>query len=138
VQSGYLYTILPDAPRTVPFGQDKLDISHAADGLIGTMTHNNPYIQPTPMYVAPPYLQPYGGTYCYPHRPYQHPYPISPPPPMGGPSPTPMMHPTSQPSSGSPSTSTHNLGTSERTFPSYSPYESLPQNNIYFPFLGPP
>jgi hypothetical protein len=57
---------------------------------------------------------------------------------MSGPSSTPMMRPTSQPSSGSPSTSTYNLGTSESASPSYAPYGSLPQNNLYFPFPGPP
>jgi hypothetical protein len=57
---------------------------------------------------------------------------------MSGPSPTPMMRLVSQPSSGSPSTSTYNLGTSESASPSYMPYGSLPQNNLYFPFPGPP
>jgi hypothetical protein len=40
-QSGYLYTVFPDAPRPIPFGQDKLGMSHATDGLIGSMTHLN-------------------------------------------------------------------------------------------------
>jgi hypothetical protein len=62
----------------------------------------------------------------------------SPPQPMSGPSPVPMMHSTSQPSSGSPSTSTYNLGISESASPSYAPYGSLPQNNPYFPFPCPP
>jgi hypothetical protein len=57
---------------------------------------------------------------------------------MSGPSPVPTMCPTSQPSSGSPSTSAYNLGTSESASPSYVPYGSLPQNNPYFPFPGPP
>jgi hypothetical protein len=72
-QLGYLYTVLPDAPRPVPFGQDKPDMSHAADGLIGTTTHHNPYIQPPPMYDTPQYPQPYGGPSYYPPRPYQQP-----------------------------------------------------------------
>jgi hypothetical protein len=42
-QSGYLYTILPDAPRPLPFGQDKIGVSYAEDGLIGSMTHLKPY-----------------------------------------------------------------------------------------------
>jgi hypothetical protein len=137
-QSGYLYTVLPDAPRPVPFGQDKPGMSHAVDGLIGTMTHHNPYIQPPPMYGTPQYPSIYGGPSYYPPPPYQQPYPVTPPPPMSGPSPTPMMRPTSQPSSGSPSTSAYNLGTSESASPSYAPYGSLPQNNLYFPFPGPP
>jgi hypothetical protein len=45
-QSGYLYTILPDAPKPIPFGQEKLGLSHAVDGLIGSMTHLNPYGYP--------------------------------------------------------------------------------------------
>jgi hypothetical protein len=49
-QSGYLYTVLPDAPRPVPFGQDKPGMSHSADGLIGTTTHHNP-VHPTTTYV---------------------------------------------------------------------------------------
>jgi hypothetical protein len=65
-QSGYLYTVLPDAPRPIPFGQDKPGMSHAADGLIGTTTHHNPYSQPPPMYGAPQYPQPYGGPSYYP------------------------------------------------------------------------
>jgi hypothetical protein len=43
-----------------------------------------------------------------------------------------------QPSSGTPSTSAYTLSTSESAMPSYTPYRSLPQNNPYFPFLGPP
>jgi hypothetical protein len=37
-----------------------------------------------------------------------------------------------------PSTSAYNLGNSESATPSYAPYGSLPQNNSYFPFPGPP
>jgi hypothetical protein len=44
-------------------------MSHAVDGLIGTMTHHNPYSQPTPMYGAPQYPQPYGGPSYYPPPP---------------------------------------------------------------------
>jgi hypothetical protein len=113
-------------------------MSHVADGLIGTMTHHNSYIQPPPMYGAPQYLQPYGAPSYYPPPPYQHPYHVAPPPPMSGPSSAPMMRLTSQPSSGSPYTSAYNLGTSESNSPSYVPYGSFPQNNPYFPFLGPP
>jgi hypothetical protein len=57
---------------------------------------------------------------------------------MGGPSPVPMMHPVSQPSTSSPSTTTYNLSISGSTSTSYMPYGSSPQNNSYFPFLGPP
>jgi hypothetical protein len=70
-QSGYLYTVLPDAPRPVPFGQDKPRMSQATNGLIGTKTHHNLYSQPPPMYGAPRYAQPYGGPYYYPPPPYQ-------------------------------------------------------------------
>jgi hypothetical protein len=56
---------------------------------------------------------------------------------MSGPLPTPMMHPTAQPCFGTSSTSAYNLGTSESATPSYAPYGSLPQNNLYFPFPGP-
>jgi hypothetical protein len=57
---------------------------------------------------------------------------------MSGLLPTPMIHLVAQPSFGTPSTSSYNLGTSEITTPSYAPYVSLPQNNSYFPFSGPP
>jgi hypothetical protein len=83
------------------------------DGLIGTTTHHNPYIQPPPMYGTPQYPSIYGGPSYYPPPLYQQPYHVAPPPPMSGPLPTPIMCPTSQPSSGSPSTSAYNLGTSE-------------------------
>jgi hypothetical protein len=49
-----------------------------------------------------------------------------------------MMCLTSQPSTGSPSTSSYNLSTSGSASTSYTPYGSSPQNNPYFPFLGPP
>jgi hypothetical protein len=52
-QLGYLYTVLPDALRLVPFGQDKPEMSHSADGLIGTTTHQNLFIQPKTMYDTP-------------------------------------------------------------------------------------
>jgi hypothetical protein len=65
-QSGYLYKVFLDAPRPIPFGQDKPAMSHAADGLIGSMTHINPYGHSSPTYDAHQYLQPYGGTYYYP------------------------------------------------------------------------
>ena len=97
-------------------------MSHAANGLIGTTTHHNLYIQPPPMYGTPQYPSMYGGKYYYPPPFYQPPYPISLPPPMSGPLPTPIMHPTSQPSPGTPSTSAYNLGTSESAMPSYAPY----------------
>jgi hypothetical protein len=57
---------------------------------------------------------------------------------MSGPSSTPFMCSTSQPSLGSTSTSTYNLGTSENATPSYVPYRSLPQKNPYFPFPSSP
>jgi hypothetical protein len=49
-QSGYFYTVLLDAPRPIPFGQDKPGMCHAADGLISSMTHHNPYDHPSPTY----------------------------------------------------------------------------------------
>jgi hypothetical protein len=65
-QSRYLYTVLPNALRPIPFGQDKPGMSHSADGLIGTTTHHNPYIQPPPMYGTPQYPSMYGGHPYYP------------------------------------------------------------------------
>ena len=49
-QSGYLYIVFPDAPRPIPFCQDKPEMSHAGDGLIGSMTHLNPYGHLSPTY----------------------------------------------------------------------------------------
>ena len=90
------------------------------------------------MYGTPQYPLIYGGSSYYPPPLYQEPYLVAPPPPMGGPSLVSIMFPDFQPSSGSPSTSAYNLGTSENDSPSYMPYGSFPQNNPYFPFLGPP
>jgi hypothetical protein len=113
-------------------------MSHSVDGLIGTTTHQNPYIQPPPMHGTPQHPSIYGGPPYYPPTPYQQPYPMVPPPPTSGPTSTPMMCPAIKPSYGSPSTSTYTLRTSEIITPSYVPYKSFPQNNSYFPFLGPP
>jgi hypothetical protein len=71
-------------------------MSHVADGLIGSMTYQQPYNQAPPIYGAPQYLQPYGGPYYYTPPTYQQPYTVSPPPPMGGPSLVPIMRPASQ------------------------------------------
>jgi hypothetical protein len=57
---------------------------------------------------------------------------------MGGPASTAMMRPVVQPGPSTPSTSYYTLSTSESTTPSYAPYGSLPPNNLYFPFSGPP
>jgi hypothetical protein len=137
-QSGYLYMVLPDAPRPMPFGQDKPGMSHSADGLIGNTTHHNPPPQQPPMYGTPQYPSAYGGIPYYPPPPYQQPYPVSLPPPISGPPPTPLNHPPIQPSVGTPSTSAYTLSTSESAMPSYVPYGASPQHNLYFPFSGPP
>jgi hypothetical protein len=113
-------------------------MSHAADGLICSMNHLNPYGHLSPAYGAHKYPQPYGGTSYYPPPTHQQSYLVSLPPPMGGPSPIPMMHLVSQPSMGPPSTSTYNLSTSGSASTSYMTYGSSPQNNPYFPFPGPP
>jgi hypothetical protein len=137
-QSGYLYTVLNDAPRPIPFSQEKPGMSLLADGLIGTTTHYNPYIQPPPMYGTPQYPSMYGGPPYYPPPPYQYPYLVALPPPISGLFSTPMMRLIDQTSSSTHSTLAYNLGTSESATPSYGPYGSLPQNNMYFPFPGPP
>jgi hypothetical protein len=113
-------------------------MSHSEDGLIGTTKNHKPYIQPPPMYGTPQYPPIYGGPSYYPPPLYQQPYPVSPPPPMSGTLPTPIIRLNSQPSLGSPSTSAYNLGTSESALPSYAPYGSFPQHNLNFPFSGPP
>jgi hypothetical protein len=105
-QSGYLYTMLPDAPRPVPFGQDKPGMSHVADGLIGSMTHHNPYSQLSSIYGAPQYPQPCGGSSYYPPPTYQQLYLIVPPQSLGGPPPVPQMHLVPQSSVGPPPTPT--------------------------------
>jgi hypothetical protein len=113
-------------------------MSHLADGFIGTTTHHNLCIQPPPMYGTPKYPSMYGGPLYYPPPHYQQPYPIVLSPPLSGPSLTPMMGPSIQSSSGTPFTSSYTLSTNESVMPSYAPYGSLPQNNLYFPFPGPP
>jgi hypothetical protein len=70
-QSGYLYTIFPNAPIPLPFDQEKTGVSHAADGLIGSVKHLNPYGHPLPTYGTNKYLQPYGGMSYYPPATYQ-------------------------------------------------------------------
>jgi hypothetical protein len=69
-QSGYLYPVLPDLPKPMPFGQDKLEMSHSADRLIGNTTHHSPQPQPPPMYGILQYPLAYGGTSYYPPPPY--------------------------------------------------------------------
>jgi hypothetical protein len=135
-QSGYLYTVLPDLPKPVPFGQDKPGMSHSADGLIGATMHHSPQPQPPPMYGTPQYPPAYGGTSYYPPPPYQQPYPVATPPPISGPPPAPPIHPPLPSTSGPPSTSPYS--TSESATPSYVPYGAAPPQNPYFPFPGPP
>jgi hypothetical protein len=135
-QSGYLYTVLPDLPKPTPFGQDKPGMSHSADGLIGATTHHGPQPQQPPMYGTPQYPPVYGGTPYYPPPTYQQPYPVATPPPTSGPPPAPPVHPPISTSSGTPSSSAYS--TSESTQPSYVPYGSVPPQNPYFPFSGPP
>jgi hypothetical protein len=125
-------------PRPVPLIQYKPGMCHSVDGLNGTTTHHNSYIQPPLMYSTPQHPSVYGGPPYYPPPPYQQPYPAIPPQPMSGPASTPMMCLVIQPSSGTPSTSTYTLSTSESVTPSYVPYKSVSQTNPYFPFLGPP
>jgi hypothetical protein len=134
-QSGYLYTVLPDLPKPMPFGQDKPGMSHSADGLIGTTMHHSPQPQPPPMYGTPQYPPAYGGTSYYPPPHYQQPYPIAAPPPISGPPPAPPIHPPLPNTSGPPSTSPYS--TSESTTSSYVPYGAAPPQNPYFPFSGP-
>jgi hypothetical protein len=45
-QLGYLYIVFSDAPIPIPFGQDEPGMPHVVDGLIGSMTHRNPYGPP--------------------------------------------------------------------------------------------
>jgi hypothetical protein len=113
-------------------------MSHSIDGLIGTTKHHNTHPQQPPMYGTPQYSSIYGGPPYYPPPPYQKPYPVSLPPPISGPPPAPTMRPVFQPSFGTSSTSAYTLSTSESATPSYVPYRSLPQNNLYFPFPDPP
>jgi hypothetical protein len=120
----------------MPFGQDKPRMSHSADGLIGNTTHHGPQPPKPLMYGIPQYPSAYGGTPYYPPPPYQQPYPIAMPLPISGPPPTPPIQPPIQTSSGTPSTSSYS--TSESVTPSYEPYGSLPPQNLYSPFSGPP
>jgi hypothetical protein len=101
------------------------------------MKHLNPYDHPSPTYIANQYPQPYRGTSYYPPPTHQHPYPMAPPPPLGGPPPIPMMHLVSQSSTISPLIPAYNPNTSGITSTSYTPYGSSPLNNLYFPFPGP-
>jgi hypothetical protein len=133
-QFGYLYTIFPDAPRPLPFGQDKPGVSHTTDGLIGSMTHHNPYIHPSSPYGENRYMQPYGGTSYYPPPTHQQSYHVGPSQMLGEPPLVTMMHLVSQPSTISPPTPAYNPNSGGSTSTSYTPYGSSPQNNPYFPF----
>jgi hypothetical protein len=84
------------------------------------------------MYGTPQYPPTHGGI------PYQQPYPVSLPPPISGPPLTPTICPPIQTIFGTPSTSSYSLSTIKSAMPSYVPYGSLPQHNLYFPFPGPP
>jgi len=53
-QSGYLYTVLPDAPCPFTFLQEKPRMSHVVDGLIGSMTNTQPHAQSVPTYGTNP------------------------------------------------------------------------------------
>jgi hypothetical protein len=70
-QLGYLYIVFHDAPKPIPFGQEKTGMSHVADGLIGSIKHLNSYNHPSPTYGENQYPQPYGGTYYYPPPTHQ-------------------------------------------------------------------
>jgi len=137
-QSGYLYTVLPDAPRPIPFGHEKPGMSHVVDGLICSMTHHNPSNQLPPIYDAPQYLQPYGGPSHYPPPIHQQSYPVVPPQPLGGTPLVPQMHLVSQSSVGPPPTPTCDHNSCGGTSTSYTPYGLTPKNNPYFPFPDPP
>jgi hypothetical protein len=102
VQSGYLYTVLPNLPKPVPFGQDKPGMSHSVDRLIGATTHHGPQPQPPPMYGTPQYPPAYGGTSYSPPPPYQQPYPVAIPPPISGQPLVPPIHPPIPTTSGTP------------------------------------
>ena len=51
-QSGYLYTIVPDAPHPGTSYRNALGASHAADGIIGSVSQQ-PQHHPTPPTVPP-------------------------------------------------------------------------------------
>jgi hypothetical protein len=54
-QSGYLYMVLLDTLKPMPFSQDKPGMYHSTDELIGTTTHHNRHLQQPPMYGTPQY-----------------------------------------------------------------------------------
>jgi hypothetical protein len=120
------------------FGQDKPQMSHSADGLIGNTKHHSPQPQEPPMYVTPQYPLTYGGTSYYPPPPYKKPYSVAIPPPINGPPPASPIHPPIQTSFGTPSTLAYTLSTSKNAMPSYVSYGSQLPQNPYFPFPGPP
>jgi len=57
-QSGYIYCVLPDDPRSLPFGQYKPRTSHNVYVLSGSMDHTHPYSQLVPTFGANQYHQP--------------------------------------------------------------------------------
>ena len=134
--------MLPDASRPLPFGQEKLGKSHTVDGLIGSMTHLNPYGTPTPPYG----INPYGGIPYYPPNFGTH-YPNSPtflaphPPQVGGLTTPQFMNPIPQQSMeilGYAQNHSYNPHCNEGPSTSYIPYGPLQHSNPYYPFPGPP
>ena len=51
-QSGYLYTVIPDSPRESTSYRDAPRASHAANGIIGSVSHQ-PQHRPIPLVVPP-------------------------------------------------------------------------------------
>jgi hypothetical protein len=99
-------------------------MSHAADGLISTTTHKNPYTQSPPMYGTPQYPPIYGGPFYYPPPLYQQSYPFVPPQLFEAPPPVPMSYLVSQYSTGPPQTPGYKPRSSGSTSTSYTPYGS--------------
>jgi hypothetical protein len=132
-----LYTVLPDLPRPMPFGQDKPGMSHSTYGLISNTTHHNPQTQ-KPNVWHTSICTNLWRTPLLSSAPYQQQYHVALPPPTSGPPMAPIIHPPIQTSSSTPSTSNYTLSTRERAIPSYVHYRSLPLRNPYFPFPGPP
>jgi hypothetical protein len=137
-QSVYLYIVLPNAHRPLPFIQDKPRVSNMTDGLIGSMTNLNPYSHPSLTYGVNHYPQPYGCMSYYPPPTHQKSYSVAPPLSLRVPPPEPLMNMVSLPSTSPPTTLIYNPNNGGSTSTSYMSYGSSPQNNPYFPFLGHP
>jgi hypothetical protein len=137
-QSGHFYSVLPDAPHPLPFGQYNLGESHVIDGLIGSMSHFNTYYQLVPSFGVNQYPHPYKANPYYPSPIPQTTFMVPPTPMMGGHIPTPPTNSVQKPLPVPLATPSYKSNSGGNTSTSCNQYMPSPQGKPYYYFLGPP